>query len=465
MRRSTSKLAAALSAAWLCALAAVGAAEPPRRLPLPDFRTISPLLRASDPPAPSGAPVAGTVSREQIDRWLQELDRAGLSPQDAGFVAGGIEYVFRNHVSPPLPEELLQGAIDGVARKLDPSSARYSAMKGVMEKLDRYSRFLNPQESARRSRGQAGQRTSDGMSFKRKIVGEPLVVDWVRPGSPAHAAGIREEDRITAVNGSDVVALGPENVLSAFPEGARVGARVVFRVQGAGRPDPVDVPVILEELRVDKAVGRRLGNVGYVHLGDFNENSFEHLGARLAALRAGPLDGLIVDLRGNGGGRDSNLMRIAAHFLPDRTHIMTGETRDETRMMTAMLQAGQVQLLGVPLVVLVDHETASAAEVLAAALQDHGRAVVVGTRTFGKFSGQSTLRFNDGSTGVLTTDRWRSPRGRTVQGGLAPDVEVTISREAQASLSRILDDQLEGREIDLRSDPFVEAALAALQRR
>jgi len=293
------------------------------------------------------------------------------------------------------------------------------ALRGLVNGLDPYSTYLDAEEYADLRVSTAG--TYAGIGIEVSTADRALRV--VRPfrGSPAAAAGIQSGDMISAIDGTPVNS-DLEAAMSRM-RGPR-GSTVKLAVVRTGQALPLEFTV--ERAQVDvHSVGVLLleGGVVYTRITAFSDTTAEDFTTGIARLRrdlkARPR-GIIIDLRNNPGGVLESAVDVADQLLEDGI-IVTAEGRTPAARFTMQATPGDV-LPGVPVIVLVNGATASAAEILAGALQDHRRAVLLGRRTFGKGSVQTVMPLSGGRAIKLTTSRYHTPSGRSIQGsGIEPD--------------------------------------------
>ena len=284
------------------------------------------------------------------------------------------------------------------------------AARGLVRELhDPYTELFTPRESEEFSRGTNGRYGGTGM-----LLGEDehiVSVQKVFPNTPAEEAGVREGDRIVAIGDTSTIDWSISRVsdrLRGTP-GSRVtvsfirpGVTTPIRVTFTRRV--VHVPAVPYTITIDGA--------GYIPLQTFNENAAEEVDAAVRKLVAGGARGLVLDLRGNGGGIVEQALAISSLFLRDNQSIVTVRTRGAPDEISRT--RGDHAAEGVPLVVLTDGGTASAAEIVAGALQDHDRALVLGTTTYGKGLVQSLYSLDGGYSLKLTTGKWYTPSGRSI---------------------------------------------------
>jgi carboxyl-terminal processing protease len=306
--------------------------------------------------------------------------------------------------------------------EIDERKLVYGAVKGMMRTLDPHSDFMTPEEFADMRADTDGEFGGIGIEATEDK-GAILVVEPL-PGSPAERAGLVRGDRIVAIDG---VRTGNKNADTSDRLRGRPGTVVKLDVERRGWERARQLTVTRELIHVQATDTMLLEpGIGYVKLKQFQERSDEEVIAALKSLReqsGGTLTGVVLDLRGNPGGLLDQAVKVADVFLPSGTIVSTvgrgGRKLEEEKAR----EAGTWD--GFPMVVLVNGGSASASEIVAGALQDHGRALIIGTQTFGKGSVQSVFEFADGSGLKLTVARYFTPSGRSIQEkGIAPDVLV-----------------------------------------
>jgi carboxyl-terminal processing protease len=315
--------------------------------------------------------------------------------------------VRRNFVDTVDERDLIRAAIRGMLSELDPHSSYLAAEQ-----------YRNLNDVSRGRYGGVGIRltTSEGQ----------IRVDAVINDSPADRAGIDPGDIITAVDGVPVRGRPLSEALDNID--GEPGSTVQLSVQHPGQP-PRDVTLEREFIKLPTLSYRSLDRGwGYFRISQFHRDSATDLAGALDSIRADGVElaGLVLDLRGNPGGVLQPAIAIADGFL-DQGRIVSTRGRTPGIQMEFDAEPGQ-WLPGRPLVVLVDRRSASAAEVLAGALQDHQRALIVGERTFGKGSVQSVLPLRGGGGIKLTTALYYTPSGRSIQAeGIVPDIEIALN--------------------------------------
>ncbi len=241
-------------------------------------------------------------------------------------------------------------------------------------------------------------------------------VERVLRDGPARAAGLRDGDAIVGIDGRTVAQVGGERLRDALR--GRIGTTV--RLAVARGDERLTFAVVRAKVRDPEVRATVLGEVGYLALSRFGDRAGAELAAAVGDLRARGATAFVLDLRGNGGGYGDEATAVAAIFLAGPVFI-TRDRSGTAKIARATMRAPFPE----PLSVLVDGDTASAAEIVAGALQDAGRATLVGTRTFGKGLVQSVFPLPDGSALKITTARYTTPKGRDIDRvGIVPDAVV-----------------------------------------
>ena len=295
-----------------------------------------------------------------------------------------------------------------------PADSLYSlAARGLLRRIgDPYAELYSPQQLADFQR-ESLRNGYGGMGMLVELVRDTATVMKVYPGTPAAGAGVHVGDRIVEVDGQKVTGIALDRVTARLlgPEGTVVHATLVRH--GEARPVTVEarralvhVPVVPYALMLDD-------QVGYVPLDRFSETSAQELANAMADLRKRGATSFVIDLRGNGGGSLEQSIRIANLFLDKGDEILRVVYRNAPQ--EVYRAEGQPLLGAEPVVVMTDEGTASASEIVAGALQDHDRAVVVGQVSFGKGLVQDLFPLEGGWAMKLTTGKWYTPSGRSIQ--------------------------------------------------
>ena len=321
--------------------------------------------------------------------------------------------------------------------ELDADELVYDAVSGLCRDLDDHSIFMDPAAYQEMREETSGQYFGIGVALELRD--GRLFVKLAIEGSPADEAGLLAGDEITAVDGEEVGSLGPEVALARI-EGKR-GSRVMLRIVRAGLSEPFDLAVRRDQVRTNSVEAAHLGGgIGWLRIERFQQRTVEEVRRALDGLAAAgpPLRGLVLDLRGNPGGYLGQAVAVADLWLPEGVIVSTVDRVEGPQHDSAHAQGSDITT---NLVVLVDGSTASAAEIVAGALQDRQRAKVFGKTSYGKGSVQQFFELSDGSALKLTTARYYTPSGGSIQGvGVRPNVlfEQDLSVAARSSLDRLL---------------------------
>ena len=323
---------------------------------------------------------------------------------------------------------LVAEVIDRVRREyvdsIDDKKIVEAAIRGIVSDLDQHSTFLDAEEYEDIRISTSGNYTGVGLDVN--LEGGKVTVVAPLEGAPADLAGILPGDIVVAVNDIPVDAEDVEASVSRM-RGAS-GTPVTLDVLRAGNDTPLRFALTRSEVHVRTVQSEYLGNgLAYVRLSSFAETTATDLEQAAHDLTAeagrSELLGLVLDLRSNPGGLLDAAVRVADTFLTDGI-IVSGTGRIRQAQFEQSADLGDA-LEGVPMVVLVNSASASASEIVAGALQDHGRARIVGETTYGKGSVQTVMPLGEGSAIKLTTSRYLTPSGRSINGsGIDPDVVV-----------------------------------------
>jgi carboxyl-terminal processing protease len=251
--------------------------------------------------------------------------------------------------------------------------------------------------------------------------------------SPAAEAGILAKDEITSINGRSTKGMDINEAVSLI-RGPQ-GTKVKLGVQRGTRQFEVEIKRAKIELHAVKAAVREtdIGKVGYIRLTQFNANAAGDMRKAIKSHNEANVQGFVLDLRSNPGGLLYSSAEIAKMFVENATIVSTVDRKGESERLTANRQA----LTDKPLVVLVDGGSASASEILSGALQDNKRAVIVGTKTFGKGLVQSVHSLSDGSGLAVTIAKYLTPNGTDInKSGIKPDVVVELPQKQREDLAK-----------------------------
>lgn len=319
------------------------------------------------------------------------------------------------HVNGPIPDEkLYRGAINGLTR--------YGG--------DKHSRYIDPQQWRDYVQDNQGHFCGIGavLSFKTD---ELAVIELIK-GGPSIKAGLKAGDVIEQVDGQDTKPLGLAKSVRLIR--GTCGAPVVLTVRRPGPPVRrlklmiVRANVKVEQVEV-KLIRRGRLRVGYIKLKEFTTAAVAEFQRAVFQVRQWRVNGVVLDLRDDPGGRVNACRRIASAWLGDRVLFKERNQARQVREVEAIAHRGiRYAFVGLPTVVLIDEDSASASEILAGALQDYGRAILVGEKSYGKGSVQLLYRLSNGGRLAVTVEHWFTPKGRKIHGkGLKPDVTVKMT--------------------------------------
>ena len=314
--------------------------------------------------------------------------------------------------------------------EVDDSDLIEAAINGMLTSLDPHSSYLSPKAAERMRVSTSGEFGGLGI----EVTQEEGWVKVVSPmdGTPADAAGILAGDFITAVDGESVLGLTLDEAVQLMR--GPVGAEIIVTIVREDEPEPFDVSIIRDTIKLTAVRSRTEGKAVVLRITTFNEQTFPNLRDGIAeqveaAGGFGEVDGIVLDLRNNPGGLLSQAVYVSDAFL-DEGEITS--TRGRSAADGDRFNATPGDLAeGKPIVVLINGGSASASEIVAGALQDHRRAIVVGTNSFGKGSVQTVVPLRGEGAMRLTTARYYTPSGRSIQAlGISPDIIVEQPRRA-----------------------------------
>jgi carboxyl-terminal processing protease len=291
----------------------------------------------------------------------------------------------------------------------------FSAIREMLHTLDPHSAFFDPKEFARLKEEEHSTYYGLGITVRRlrRDNGRSVVIEPPVAGSPAARVGLRAGDVLTHIGGEPLDKLTPEEIMDRL-RGAR-GSWVTITVERPGMSNPIQFRVERDEISISTvpyALEVSPG-VGYVKIERFSESTASELKLKLENLNASCLAGLILDLRNNPGGLLSQAIDVVDLFLPRGQMIVS--TKGRVHGSERMYRTVSLKKIHIPLVILMNNHSASASEIVAGALQDHDRALIVGETSFGKALVQSVYKLG-GATGMaLTTARYYTPSGRQIQ--------------------------------------------------
>jgi len=353
-----------------------------------------------------GAGASALVSQTQLLSSTSAVAASAETYRQLSLFGDVFEKVRTDYVEKPEEAKLIESAINGMLTSLDPHSS-----------------YMDPKsfrDMQVQTRGEFG-----GLGIE--VTMEEGLIKVVAPidETPAAKAGVMANDIITHINDEQVQGLTLNQAVDKMR--GPVNTAVRLKIQRKNGKDPVEVSVTRDIIRIRPVRARVEDDIGVLRVTQFNEQTFENLKAAVDKLTtdigAEKLKGFVIDLRNNPGGLLDQAIMVSDAFL-DRGEIVStrGRNAEETQRFNA--KSGDLTK-GKPLVVLINGGSASASEIVAGALQDHKRAIVMGTRSFGKGSVQTIIPLGGNGAVRLTTARYYTPAGRSIQAkGIDPDREV-----------------------------------------
>ena len=373
---------------------------------------LSSLIAVASPDAPPADPPRA----EAAQGAATPPPVPALTPEDSRLLAEVIDHVRREYVE-----------------EIDEHRLVESAVRGILASLDSHSAYLDDSEFEEIRLSTMGAYPGIGV----EVVAENSAIRIVHPmpGSPAEKAGLRAGDLIVRIDDQDVSQNLADSMLRVR---GRAGTMVRLVVRRPSSNQTLTFALERARVEVHTVLQQMLpSGYGYVRITNFSETTAEDLNRAVMTLRQSyrkPIRGLVLDLRNNPGGVLESAVAVADAFL-DSGVIVTADGRTGDARFEMDAAPGDI-LSGAPLVVLVNSGSASASEIVAGALKDHGRALLVGHKTYGKGSVQTVMPLTHGGALKLTTSRYFTPSGSSIQGkGINPDVVSTFAEHAPAEMS------------------------------
>jgi carboxyl-terminal processing protease len=361
-----------------------------------------------------------------IGKGWERTGHAGETYEELKTFSEVLNQVQKHYVDETKPKDLIQGAIRGMLSTLDPHSA-----------------YMTPEmykEMQVETRGEFG-----GVGIQIGVKDNRLAVIAPIEGTPAHRAGIKAGDFITKVNDDTTKDLTLMDAVQKMrgPKGSKVN----LTIQRDGTPDPLVFTLVRDTIKIESVKSKVIDNLGYVRLTQFQEATGRDLAKAIKQFKEQKVQGTILDLRNNPGGLLTAAVDVSEQFLPSGKLVVYTKSREGKK--DEWFAKAKDQLEDLPVIVLVNEGSASASEIVAGALQDYGRGLVVGTTSFGKGSVQTILALGDGSGLRLTTAKYYTPKGRSIQStGITPDIVVKLSAPVVAKAS-------EGKPAEKEAEPKV----------
>lgn len=317
-----------------------------------------------------------------------------------------------------------------VDQPLDDEQLMRGAIRGMVDSLgDQHTSYMDPDEYLQANLPLDGE--YEGIGAWVDADGPYLTIISAMPDSPAEHAGLEPGDQVIAVDGEDMTGVDGNLVIRKVLGPA--GTAVTLSIHRQGLAEPFDVEIVRESISIPSVESEMLeGEIGYIRLYTFGAQTSGDFDRELRDLMRRDPAGLILDLRGNGGGFLNTSVEVASQFI-DEGVVLIERFGDGTETVYDANPGGLAT--EIELIVLIDAGTASASEIVAGAIQDHGRGTLVGETSFGKGSVQNWIELNgDGGAVRVTIARWYTPNQQQIHGsGLTPDVEVLVDPDQVAA--------------------------------
>ncbi len=372
------------------------------------------------------AVAVGVVSTRIVD--------AQSSYEDLRTFVDVLNVIKKNYVDEVKTKDLVNGAI-----------------KGMLSSLDPHSGYMSPEafkEFQVETKGEFG-----GLGIQIGIKDGILTIIAPIEDTPAYKAGLKAGDKILKIEGESTKNLGIQDAVTKM-RGPK-GKPVILNIYREGWTEPKDFTIVRDIIKI-KSVKFKLmkDDIGYVKLTQFQEMTSDDLSKALKELKEKGMKSIILDLRNDPGGLLNSAVDVAGQFLPAKKLVVyiKGRSGDKIEYFT---EGDVPSFVDMPMVVLVNQGSASASEIVAGALKDWNRAVIIGVQTFGKGSVQTLIPLSDGSGLRLTTAKYYTPSGVSIQNvGITPDIVVKLEAKDGKGMSVIREKDLEGH---LRNEKNIEA--------
>jgi len=372
-------------------------------------------------------PNAVTYAEENATSKVENVQNNSETYKQLSLFGDVFERVRAEYVEDVEDKELIENALEGMLSSLDPHSSFLSQ--------DRF------KDMTVETRGEFG-----GLGIE--VTMENGLVKVVSPidDTPAFRAGIQAGDYIVKIDDENVMGMALNDAVKLMR--GKVGAPIDLVISREGEDAPIDVTLVRDIIQIKSVKSRVEGNVGYIRVTTFNQNTGVGVRKALKDLRSeveggGDLIGYVLDLRNNPGGLLSQAIEVSDAFL-DKGEIVSQRGRHEEDTERNNATPGDLAE-DLPVVVLINGGSASASEIVAGALQDHKRAIIMGTQSFGKGSVQTVMPLPGNAAMRITTARYYTPSGRSIQAkGIAPDITVEQATLEELSSKRVRESDLRG---------------------
>lgn len=307
----------------------------------------------------------------------------------------------------------------------DIQSQVYGAVRGLVDSLgDPYTNFMDPDEYHEFNESMSGE--FEGIGAEIGYKGDNVVIVAPLKGAPAEKAGLLPGDIIFRIDGESAQGMSIQDAVMQIrgPKGEKVDLTILRE----GENEPLEISIVRDNIILDSVEWRIEDQIAIIEISQFGNDVLKEFQKALSEIVLENPKGMVIDLRNNGGGLLDACVEIASEFL-DREIIVRTEGR--RFIDTGELMAGSGgTFLDIPLVVLINEGSASASEIFAGAMQDHGRALIIGEQSFGKGSVQHVIPLSDGSSLKVTVAKWLTPEGKSInEEGIHPDIAVEMNAQ------------------------------------
>ncbi len=348
----------------------------------------------------------------------------------AALLIAGLVYALSDNLYASLKDfgEIASVVNSQYVEEVNSQSLIAAGIEGMLSSLDPYSEYLDEKKYSALMEDTHGQ--FEGLGIEITIKDGWLTVIAPLEGTPADRMGIQAGDRIIEIEGVSTKGITADEAVSKLR--GKKGTKVSITVQREGIPEPMEYTIVRDVIEIKSVpyYGTTSNNIGYVRLNRFSETSSYELKDAVSELLDRGIRGLILDLRGNPGGLLTQAIEVTSAFLDEDKLVVETKGRASSQN-REFFSSGKPLTTDVPLVVLVDEGSASGSEIVAGAIQDWDRGVIVGSTTFGKGLVQSIMKIKDGAALKLTTAKYYIPSGRCIQ---KPELSENLSGEPEESL-------------------------------
>jgi carboxyl-terminal processing protease len=371
-----------------------------------------------------------------LGRWSTEIVSAQSSYEDLKTFTEVITLIKKNYVDEVKTKDLITGAIKGMVNSLDPHSG-----------------YMSPEafkEFQTETKGEFG-----GLGIQIAVKDGVLTVIAPIDDTPAFKAGIKAGDKIIKIGGESTKDMGIHDAVSKM-RGPK-GKPITLTILREGWKEPKDFTIIRDIIKIKSVKAKMIkDDIGYIKLTQFQETTASDLYSALNKLKKDGMKSLILDLRNNPGGLLNSAVDVAGQFLPPKKLVVYIKNKSGEKI-EYLTEDEMPSYEDLPMVVMVNHGSASASEIVAGALKDWNRAVILGVQTFGKGSVQSLVPLSDGSGLRLTTAKYYTPKGISIQNvGITPDIVVKLETKNSKEMAVIREKDLE-RHLKIEGQKFEPA--------